>query len=159
MHYRVATVNDAPLLAELNHQLIHDEGHRNPMSVPELADRMRDWIISDYSAILFESDSDVVAYALYREEKESLYLRQFFVRRELRRSGIGRQCIDILFSEIWPQDKRISVDVLTQNTGGISFWRSVGFSDYCLTLEIYPNLKTKKPNQAVHTNGSPGGSL
>ncbi len=29
MRYREATLDDAPLLAELNHQLIRDEGHRN----------------------------------------------------------------------------------------------------------------------------------
>jgi hypothetical protein len=29
------------LLAELNHQLIRDEGHRNRMTVPELKRRMR----------------------------------------------------------------------------------------------------------------------
>ena len=149
--HRMATVNDALLLAGMNHQLIQDEGHRNPMSVPELADRMRDWITSDYSAILFESGSEVIAYALYREEKDSIYLRQFFVCRELRRSGIGRQCINILFSKVWTQDKRISVDVLTRNTGGISFWRSVGFSDYCLTLEIYPNLKNMALDQRLGT--------
>jgi len=29
MTFRAATVDDCPLLAELNHQLIRDEGHRN----------------------------------------------------------------------------------------------------------------------------------
>jgi predicted acetyltransferase len=69
------------------------------------------------------------------------------VQRTLRRSGVGRQCIEILFSEVWPQNKRITVDVLSQNSDGISFWRSVGFSDYCLTLEIYPDLNSRKAEQ------------
>jgi len=30
------------------------------------------------------------------------------------------------------------VDVLCRNTSGVAFWRSVGYSDYSLTLEIMP---------------------
>jgi hypothetical protein len=43
MNWRVATKRDCKILAELNWQLIADEGHRNPMSVPELEARLRDW--------------------------------------------------------------------------------------------------------------------
>jgi hypothetical protein len=44
LNYRRATLNDCSLLAELNHQLIRDEGHRNKMTVPELEQRMRGWL-------------------------------------------------------------------------------------------------------------------
>src|SRR5262245_41538269 len=50
MTFRAATLEDCPRLADLNHQLIQDEGHRNPMTVPELEQRMRDWISSEYRA-------------------------------------------------------------------------------------------------------------
>jgi len=40
------------------------------MSIPELEARMRQWIAADYRAILFEQDPTVVAYALYREDKD-----------------------------------------------------------------------------------------
>lgn len=154
MKHRLATPDDAVLLGELNHQLIRDEGHRNPMSAHELGERMQRWIISEYRAILFERDSKIAAYALYREEDELVYLRQFFVQRTLRRSGVGKTCMEILFSEVWPQNKRINVDVLSQNRGGISFWRSVGFSDYCLTLEICPNLEKSKPDKGVDSTAT-----
>jgi GNAT superfamily N-acetyltransferase len=144
MHHRFAASEDAALLGALNHQLIQDEGHRNPMSIPELETRMREWIASDYRAVLFEEDSEVVAYALYREDNDLLYLRQFFVQRALRRRGIGRRCMMILFSGIWPRNKRVTVDALTQNPAAISFWRSLGFADYALTWEIYPNLKARE---------------
>ena len=143
MHHRLATSGDSQILAELNHQLIQDEGHRNTMTIPELAERMRGWLAAGYRATVFEDDSGILAYALYREEQESIYLRQLFVQRHKRRLGIGRQCMKILFSEIWPQDKRITVEVLSQNSAGIGFWRKVGFTDYSLSLEIYPDLKTK----------------
>jgi ribosomal protein S18 acetylase RimI-like enzyme len=146
MRHRTATSVDAMILGELNHQLIQDEGHRNSMTIPELQKRMRDWLDGEYQASIFEDNSGVMAYALYRMEKDFLYLRQFFVQRHKRRVGIGRKCMGILFSEVWPQDKRIVVEVLCLNESGISFWRSVGFADYSLSLEIYPNLKTKNKN-------------
>ena len=138
MQYRDATIEDAALLGDLNHQLIEDEGHRNPMSREELAERMVQWLESDYRAILFEQGSATVAYALFRNGQDSVYLRQFFVQRPFRRSGVGKRCIEILRSEVFPQDKRITVDVLSHNSAAISFWRAVGFSDYCLTLEASP---------------------
>ena len=36
VEFRIATDEDCRLLAELNHQLIRDEGHRNRMTVPKL---------------------------------------------------------------------------------------------------------------------------
>ena len=140
MTFRRATLNDCALLSELNHQLIRDEGHRNPMTVPELEQRMRDWLASEYAAMLFENDGEVVAYALYREQPEEIYLRQLFVVRNQRRKGIGRQAMEILRSKIWLKNKRLTVEVLAQNGPAVAFWRAVGYRDYCLTLEILPGV-------------------
>ena len=138
MTQRRATLNDCVLLAELNHQLIRDEGHRNPMAVPELEQRMKGWLASDYAAVIFEDGGAVVAYALYREQPEEIYLRQLLVVRQRRRQGLGRQAMEMLRSRIWPKNKRLTVGVLVQNTTAIAFWRSVGYKDYSLTLEILP---------------------
>ncbi len=142
MLHRFASIEDAQVLGELNYQLIHDEGHRNRMTVPELIDRMRRWLETDYRASIFEDDSDIVAYALYRDEEDHIYLRQFFVQRHKRRFGIGWHCMEILFSQVWPKDKRITVDVLCPNQVGIEFWRAVGFTDYCLTLQMANRIGT-----------------
>ena len=40
---RMATEADVAQLAAMNRQLIRDEGHRYPMSLMELEDRMRGW--------------------------------------------------------------------------------------------------------------------
>jgi GNAT superfamily N-acetyltransferase len=138
MIYRQATLDDAALLAELNHQLIRDEGHRNQMTVPELEQRMRGWLASEYAAVIFENEGGIVAYALYREQPSEIYLRQLFVLPHLRRKGIGREAVKTLRSKIWPGGKRLTVEVLVQNTGAVDFWRAVGYKDYCLTLEILP---------------------
>jgi predicted acetyltransferase len=142
LNFRRATLNDCALLAELNHQLIRDEGHRNRMTVPELEQRMKGWLASEYAAALFENDGEVVAYALYREQPEEIYLRQLFVARNRRRQGIGRQAVEILRSKIWPKNKRLTVEVLVQNKAAVAFWRAVGYKDYSLTLEILPETSS-----------------
>jgi predicted acetyltransferase len=136
--WRPATRRDSAVLAELNHQLVADEGHRNPMSVQELERRMRSWLEEGYDAVLFEAAGGVVAYALYRAQPDEIYLRHFFVVRHRRRLGIGRAAIGLLRCRIWPPAKRLTVSVLCHNDPGIQFWRAMGYHDYCLTLEIVP---------------------
>jgi GNAT superfamily N-acetyltransferase len=126
------------LLAELNHQLIRAEGHRNPMTVPQLDQRMRGFIEGEYRTIVFERYGEIVTYALYREAREEIYLRQLFVVRDRRRQGIGRQAMEILRSQIWPKNKRLTVEVLAANTAVLAFWRAVGYVDHAPTLEIMP---------------------
>ncbi len=139
LRVRVATVEDVPLLAEWNRQLIQDEGHRNPMTLPELAERMRGWLNGgEYTAVVFEDDSEPVAYALYRDEPDSIYLRQLFVARERRRRGVGRQAIRLLVGQHLPPSRRLTVSVLVGNAAALEFWRAVGFADYSLTLELPP---------------------
>jgi predicted acetyltransferase len=138
MNFKCAALSDCALLAELNHQLIRDEGHRNKMTVSELEQRMRGWLASEYSAVLFNNGEELVAYAVYREQMEEIYMRQFFVARNRRRQGIGRKAFEILRAKIWPKNKRLTVEVLAHNTAAVAFWRAVGYTDYCLTLEILP---------------------
>jgi len=109
IQFRRAILNDCALLAELNHQLIRDEGHRNKMTVPELEQRMKGWLASEYAAVTFEERGEAVAYALYREEPDELYLRQLFVAPNRRREGIGRAAMGILRAQIWPKDQRLTV--------------------------------------------------
>jgi hypothetical protein len=73
----VATGAENPNLARMNQQLIDDAGHRNPKNLAELEMRMRSILAGNYTATLFESPSLVMAYALWREEPEWVYLRQF----------------------------------------------------------------------------------
>ena len=142
MTIRTATLEDCPLLAELNHQLIRDQGHRNRMTVPELEQRMKGWLSGEYCAAIFEDVDAVVAYALFREQPEEIYLRQLFVVRDRRTQGLGREAVEILRSAVWPKAKRLTVDVLVSNKRALAFWRATGYTDYCLTLEILPDGST-----------------
>jgi hypothetical protein len=80
--HRVATFGDIPTLARMNQQLIEDDGHRNRMSLHQLEARMLSLLDRDYTATLFELDSQIVAYGLWREQPDWVYLRQFFVARD-----------------------------------------------------------------------------
>jgi predicted acetyltransferase len=158
MEYRFATESDLDLLAEWNRQLIEDEGHRNPMTVPELRERMRGWLAADYQAVVFLSDGEPVAYALYRESADEVYLRQFFVRRNKRRAGYGRRAITVLRQTIWPPQRRLTVEVLCRNTIGIQFWRAMGYEDYSLSLEIMPETKSVEQHDGGDALPSPASS-
>ncbi len=85
----------------MNRRLIADEGHRNQMSPAELERRMTDWLATEYQAVLIEDAAAVVAYALYRNEPEFVYLRQFYVDAPFRRRGIGREAIAWLRENAW----------------------------------------------------------
>ena len=137
MKYRIATLDDCQLLAEMNHQLLQDEKHRNRfMTLPQLEERMRGFLSGEYRGIIFQEGEQIVAYALYREQPDEIYLRQLFVVRDHRRRGHGRRAMEILRSEIWPNNKRLTVDVLLSNPDAVAFWRAVGYQDYLLGLEI-----------------------
>jgi GNAT superfamily N-acetyltransferase len=138
LSYRFATDADLDLLSEWNHQLIRDEGHRNPMSPLELRERMKGWLAGEYVAVVFYLGDVPVAYALYRESRTEVYLRHLFVDRRFRRCGIGRQAVTILRERIWPRDKRLTVEVLVSNGPAVAFWQAVGYIPYSLTLEIMP---------------------
>lgn len=135
-HYRAATLDDVPALAAMNQALIRDEGHRNPMTLPQLQDRMAEWLRREYEAILFENNGSATGYALFRREPEYVYLRQLYVCPQPRRQGVGRAAFDWLRTHPWAGERRLRVEVLVGNAAAIAFWRAVGFRDYCLTLEM-----------------------
>jgi predicted acetyltransferase len=136
INYRPAVFpDDLPLLASWNQQLIEDEGHRNPMDLAQLEKRMNRFLSDDgYQATLFSRGAFVVAYALYLEDGDTIHLRQFFVARDCRRRGVGKAAMRVLQESIWPNDKRVTVDALTENHPAMAFWKSCGFGEYAVTF-------------------------
>jgi ribosomal protein S18 acetylase RimI-like enzyme len=121
----------------MNWRLIRDEGHRNPMGVTELEGRMDAWLRGDHRAAVFETNGQLVGYALYRFDVEHVYLRHFYVEPSHRRQGVGRSALIWLRREVWA-GARVRVEVLVTNDVGMAFWRGIGFRDYSLTLEADP---------------------
>ena len=114
------------------------------MSVSQLRSRMESWLLGEYTAVIFEVNGQPVAYALHAERVDEVYLRQLFVARTHRQMGVGREAVAILRGEVFPVDKRLTVDVLTANTRAVTFWRAMGFEDYSLTMEIMPPETRRK---------------
>jgi GNAT superfamily N-acetyltransferase len=149
MKYRIAMLDDVPLLAQMNRQLVEDEKHRHRFkSDAWLEERMRELIAEGYEAVLFEMNDWPIAYALYRhhpDHDDTLYLRQFFVDRSHRRKGVGREAIRILKEAVWPANKRITVEVLIGNETARSFFQAVGFKPYSLELELPESERDTQP--------------
>jgi GNAT superfamily N-acetyltransferase len=122
----------------MNLQLIRDEEHRNPMGISQLSERMAGWLQSEYQAVLFEENGTPVGYALFRLEPEFVYLRQLFVVPEQRRRGVARDALRWLWANAWADAPRLRIEVLVGNASGREFWRSVGFTEYCITMEAKP---------------------
>jgi len=136
LKFRFATQSDVPWLAKMNQELILDEGHRNKMTLPELEQRMSDFLQKEYNAIIASLGQNDIGYALYRKDPEWLYLRQIFVIKTMRRKGFGRRFIEWLKNNQWKDCKRIRTDILVGNIVGIDFWKAVGFKEYCITMEM-----------------------
>lgn len=136
MEFRFAKVADVETLARLNAQLILDEQHRSQLTHDELKSRMKAWLDGPYKGVIFEDLTEVCGYALYRFAEDHVYLRQFLIERSCRRQGRGRTAIEWLWKNAWPATERLRVDVLVTNEIGIAFWKSVGFEEYCLTMEV-----------------------
>ena len=105
------TASDAPLLAEMNRQLIEDEKAETDLSVAQLEERMKAFIASEYRAFFFKEDDRVVGYALCKLAAAPVYLRQFFINRGERRRGCGRRAFHALLSRL--EVSEIDIDVFT----------------------------------------------
>jgi len=131
-------MQDLDLLAVWNHQMIADQGHDNPMTVAELRTRMAKWISGEYQVGLFDQDGKSLAYCVWRNQEEIVFLRQLFVTRDQRRQGVGKAAMELLSNEVWPLGKRIVLETLIANERAIAFWRAMGFKDRYLGMECFP---------------------
>lgn len=128
----VATPDDCPALAEMNRQLIDDEGELNSMTVAELERRMKDWLlIGAYTGFLFKLRGEIIGYALVN--LPDMWMRHFFIRREHRRQGYGRASVALLFDRLGA--KEIGLSCLLTNSPGMAFWR--GFDHDVGTMKFY----------------------
>jgi ribosomal protein S18 acetylase RimI-like enzyme len=99
----------------------------------EPRNRMRDWVSGAYNAALFV-EIEVLGYALWRNEEEFSYIRHFYIQRGFRRKGVGTEAFRLLVSTYW-QGSLLRLEVLSGNLDAQHFWQSLGFKQYCITLE------------------------
>ena len=135
MEYRKASIADAAELAKLNSDLLHDEGHRNTLSIAQLEARMGKYLDEGHVAFIFTDHSGTIGYALFRDDNHDVFLRQFFIVDHARRKGIGREAFNWLCENVWADAERVTLNVLLHNRRGMDFWHSVGLADYCMMME------------------------
>ena len=126
---------DIQWLAKMDRQLIRDEGHRNPMTLDELNQRMRGWLAEDYQALIIQHNAKVIGYVLFRQDTDFFYIRHFLIVQAFRRKGLGKLAIQKLREDVWSSNRLLRLEVLVSNCRGTAFWQSVGFSGYSLTME------------------------
>lgn len=138
MEWRVCSTNDLGKLAQLNRYLREDGGFE-PMELRVFEDRLRRWMEAGYTAVIFEKNDESVAYALFRPTdldmeglEPGIFIRQFFVMRNKRREGIGRQAFETLRDQLWPKGCGILLETEYENHRAQAFWKSLGFSEYAI---------------------------
>jgi GNAT superfamily N-acetyltransferase len=143
LEWRYAQDADLPLLARWNRELQEDEGAA-AMSAEALLGRLRRWLSSEYTAILFDSQETPIGYALFRrtdpdlKDPSGVYLRQFFVSRDKRRQGMGTRAMELLLADVLG-GHRVILEALNSNPAGHAFWRSLGFQPYSVRYDLDPS--------------------
>jgi ribosomal protein S18 acetylase RimI-like enzyme len=135
-----ATVADCQALAKMNKQLIIDERHSNPMNIEELKERMIKFIENEYKCYLIKLKQEIIGYCLFRDDTDSIYVRQLYIKDNYRKQGYARNCIEELKEIEW-KNRKLRTEVLTHNLTGYRFWKKVGFNEYCIVMECNPNIK------------------
>ena len=137
---RPATVADAGDLAVMNKQLIEDEKHDNPMTMPELKERMAGFLSGDYNALFcVDENAAILGYALINNNVKPTYLRQFFICRDQRRKGYGRQFFHKLLEYL--NTDTIDIEVMVWNETGKAFWESLNFQPRSVYMRYGGNKK------------------
>jgi ribosomal protein S18 acetylase RimI-like enzyme len=131
---RRADESDTDILAEMNAQLIQDEGHGNTMALAELQQRIKNWLSTSYKANVFELEDSIIGYALWKAEDEYVYIRQFFITERHRRHGLGTTGFESL-KDLEFGGRKLRLEVLSNNLRAQKYWKSVGFLDYCTVME------------------------
>ena len=134
------TSQDIHTLAVLNKRLIEDEKSNNPMSLEELENRMKTFLATEYNAYFFKETEEIIGYALIRHTCSPLYLRQFYIDRAYRRKHYGEKAFHELLKLL--QVDTIDIDVLPWNEAGLQFWKSLGFTETCISMHYKSPLET-----------------
>ena len=133
--FRPPAPQDIDLLAGMNKRLIEDERHPNPMTVSELADRMRGWLESGYRCIIAWNSTIALGYCLHREEDRYYYMRQLYTERDYRHRGVATALLNWMFQHHWT-DKPVRLDVFAHNEAALALYKSYGFSVAVYRMEL-----------------------
>ena len=131
---RPATVQDAPLLAALVHELAEFE-HLNHEAIVTEEDILRDGFgpRPKFRAVIAECDGQTAGYALFFEfystfqGRAGLFLEDIYVRPPFRKRNIGKALLAHVAAIAW-KEKYFCMrwEVLDWNTAAIDFYKKLG---------------------------------
>lgn len=122
---RLVPSTDITLLAQLYQGLLEDESFDIPRTLDELRDRMAGHLDAGEAAFLFMEGGRVVGYALIVVKKSPPYIHHFYICRDARRQGYGKEAFYALLDTL--NADQMDLDVLVWNERGQKFWSSLGF--------------------------------
>ena len=124
MQIQKCTPADYAILAGFSKQLREDEKNDHCPDIAQANDQIRQLLQSGCDAYFFTQNEQLLGYALVRNTDEPPYLEDFFICREHRRKGYGREAFYLLYECL--HTDALDLDVLAWNETGRAFWQSVG---------------------------------
>jgi ribosomal protein S18 acetylase RimI-like enzyme len=136
MNIRSAALTDIELLAVLNQgKLIERSGEELP-SLGELQIIIRNLLIQNHRAFLFETQGSSVGYSLVDFSTSPPTITQFHISRQYRRKGYGRLAFAALLQAV--RSHALDIEVCEENREVLSFWRGLGYE---------PRIAPKHPEE------------
>lgn len=152
---RLATMADAPLLAELNrdvHQLHVDALptiYKPIDDMTPLAEDFRSRVLSnpEMRTYIVEVDGEPAGYAsaeirrqaedAYHPARDYVHVDVISVRPEYRQNGCGRALMEAVFDLARKEGmSRVALDTMAFNTGAIAFYERLGFKMFKHTMDL-----------------------
>ena len=126
---------DVDILSRMNQQLREDQGSQPPATLEQLEERARGWFAQGRHVTIFVEAGEALGYAVWADEDDGVFLHAFFTARHRRRTGLGRQALDLLLNGPWAGKTNVRLDVLLTNPRGHAFWKAMGFTDRAMAME------------------------
>jgi len=144
MDFKEFTESDISLVANWNMQL-HEDESSTPISRDAVEDRYRRWLRgAKFKGVIILVEAQPVGYIIYEyravqpdfRDRESVYIRQFFVAREARRRRFGTTAFLKFLETTVPSGVCVKLNVKASNPSGQLFWESLGFEPENIEYEL-----------------------
>lgn len=117
-------------------------GSQNPFTQSDLERRFKEWMeTGEWSVDLICEHERMVGYVVYQQrpdyypDERVVFVRQFFVKNEYRRQGVGRKAFEQLVRTRFPKGCAVQLDVVAGNSIGQKYWSALGFEPYAVLMK------------------------
>ena len=104
---------DIALLSRLYHEMLEDEEFDVPRTAQTARDRMSEYLHNGETAFLFMGEDKVVGYALIIISRTPFYIHHFYICRDARRQGYGKEAFNALLETLRTDKMALDVNIWT----------------------------------------------